>query len=197
MVFGKGDKGEKGEKGGEEGGGKKGLFGELLPEVRGQGKEGHVPPIVLETVAFLRSHDAVQDEGLFRVAGLSTTLDELRAKYDENFTVDLENFTPKPTNHDVASVLKTYIRSLAEPLFLRRFYRTIITVARNAENDDEFLSRMSKVLEKIPVANRDTLLFIMVCWSARAFLFVMDFFCFVRRSLTPTFFCCCRSTCTR
>lgn len=58
------------------------LFGSKLPEVRGQTGAGHVPPIVLELVTFLVENDAAAEEGLFRIAGSSSTIDALKAAYD-------------------------------------------------------------------------------------------------------------------
>lgn len=65
-------------------------------------------------------------EGIFRIPGNDTVLQQLKAFYDgEQSDMTLENCDDV---HAVAGLLKLYLRELPEPLLTHRFYDTFITI---------------------------------------------------------------------
>lgn len=88
------------------------LFGGPLSEAMRRNPSGSgLPVVVEECMRFLREH-ALQEPGLFRVAGNKDLIDHLRALYEEQYqSDDPERETPALTEiHDASGLFKLYFR---------------------------------------------------------------------------------------
>lgn len=91
------------------------LFGGPLGEaIKDNASSGSgVPRVVDECVRFLRSC-ALDEPGLFRIAGNKDAVDALRMRYDDAFQADDPARLPRLSEiHDAAGVLKLYYRSVS------------------------------------------------------------------------------------
>ncbi|XP_064187226.1 ralA-binding protein 1-like [Anguilla rostrata] len=90
------------------------VFGALLAEAaeRTALYDGiPLPAVFRECVDFVESH-GMTCEGIYRVSGMKSKVDELKAAYDREESPRLEDHDP----HTVASLLKQYLRELPEAL---------------------------------------------------------------------------------
>jgi hypothetical protein len=65
-------------------------------------------------------------EGIFRLAGTNVRCNYIRKELERNGVI----FSPTEDPHNVASVLKQWLRDLPEPLFLFENFEPIIALAR-------------------------------------------------------------------
>uniref|UniRef100_A0A7N6A5N8 Rho-GAP domain-containing protein n=1 Tax=Anabas testudineus TaxID=64144 RepID=A0A7N6A5N8_ANATE len=73
-----------------------------------------LPAIFRECVDYIESY-GMKCEGIYRVSGMKSKVDELKASYDREECPCLEEYDP----HTVASLLKQYLRELPENLLSR------------------------------------------------------------------------------
>jgi hypothetical protein len=80
--------------------------------------------------------NAIETEGLFRVAGNKTTLDQLHKDIDNGKDVAFETWTDVHGRgclpQDAASLLKLYLNSLPEPLFPFDTHTALVKLAESA-----------------------------------------------------------------
>ena len=65
----------------------------------------------------------IKQEGIFRLSGLSSVVNELRAAYDSGSDVDLSLHEV----NDCCGLLKLFLREMPEPLFPFRFYKAFVS----------------------------------------------------------------------
>uniref|UniRef100_A0A182WZ36 Rho-GAP domain-containing protein n=1 Tax=Anopheles quadriannulatus TaxID=34691 RepID=A0A182WZ36_ANOQN len=108
-----------------------------------------IPPIVRKCVDHLSLPDVVETEGIFRRSGNYARIKELRAKINAGDEVQLSN----EDTHVVASLLKTFLRELEEPLLTYELYEDITQFGE--WKTEETRSRNVKQLlrERLPEEN--------------------------------------------
>ncbi|CDO78167.1 hypothetical protein BN946_scf184467.g6 [Trametes cinnabarina] len=83
----------------------------------------------------------VQEEGLFRVSGRSSHVTKLRTEFDVGCDYDLTECEPGDLDpHAVASIFKTFLRELPEPLLtsaLMPYFESAVTDDQSNESDDQ------------------------------------------------------------
>lgn len=92
----------------------------------------------------------VRVEGLFRIPGGSKHVDDLKEKFDKGEGVDLDPDEVDP--HELASLLKQFLRELPEPLFAYDLYYPLINTQSNRD-DESRLECMKILLESLPKEN--------------------------------------------
>ncbi|KAK5583661.1 hypothetical protein RB653_005259 [Dictyostelium firmibasis] len=117
-----------------------------------------VPKIVASVIEWLDKHNAVNEEGIFRIPGNGITIQEIKKSFDEG-KGDLSKFNSSDI-HSVAGVLKLYLRELPEPLFIWRYYSTFIKVIRNPDHLQRAL-HLRMLCYGLPKVNRDLVLSLM------------------------------------
>lgn len=139
------------------------IFGRLPHEISSDGQT--VPDIVLDCFLYLL-HNSLKVEGIFRISGDEDTVADLRRSYDEgkshpSYRTVRDN--SPTTSHDLASLIKYYLRLLPEPLFPKKYYRFLTETLQLP--DDEYVTNMKKIFlksaelegkeqeERIPVVN--------------------------------------------
>ncbi|KAK2709441.1 rho GTPase-activating protein 44-like [Artemia franciscana] len=91
----------------------------------------------------------LEEEGLFRVAGGSSKIRKLKAVFDAGYCDLTAVIEDARDPHVIASVLKSYLRELPEPLLTHELYEEWIHSVR-ASNLDGQLQSMKNVLKKMP-----------------------------------------------
>ncbi|PRP76055.1 hypothetical protein PROFUN_01771 [Planoprotostelium fungivorum] len=137
---------------------KKGLvFGIDLEEAIAQQGSGTIPKIVRECITWLREKEANKEEGIFRISGPVSEIEELRREYDRKGT---HNLNEKDYNvHSITGILKTYFRELPMPVIIYRYYSTALKVGENSSIEQQ-KSHLKIILSKLPPEHRDVILFV-------------------------------------
>jgi hypothetical protein len=95
---------------------------------------GHEVPLVIEqSIAYLKEHHVEQIEGIFRLNGNHTIMQQLKRDYDKGDPVDLSSVKDI---HVVAGLLELYVESPRLSTNVRRsstfFFHLIDLVARTS-----------------------------------------------------------------
>lgn len=98
----------------------------------------------------------MDEEGLFRVAGGASKVRRMKLSLDAN-CMSLETALEYRDPHVIASVLKSYLRQLPEPLMTHRLHDEWMAAARVATSNDARLQALWSVVQKLPQANLDNL----------------------------------------
>jgi len=106
----------------------KAIFGVDLECVVKQNPNSTIPNIVTQVVDWLDKHNAIFEEGLFRIPGNGVVIQEIKKSFNEG-SADLSQYTSADI-HTIAGLLKLYLRELPEPLFIWRYYSTFIKVVK-------------------------------------------------------------------
>ncbi|KAK9695963.1 hypothetical protein K7432_012712, partial [Basidiobolus ranarum] len=117
-------------------------------------KKRHVPLIVEKCIDFVDNH-GLNREGIYRVSGKHSQIQQLRQAFEKNEAISLEDDTSVAS---VASLLKTYIRELPEPLFPFPFNERV-EYSRNSDPEDRRLILRQR-LSALPDAHLYTLLYL-------------------------------------
>eukprot|EP01105_Mastigella_eilhardi_P009330 TRINITY_DN2208_c0_g1_i2.p1 TRINITY_DN2208_c0_g1~~TRINITY_DN2208_c0_g1_i2.p1 ORF type:complete len:581 (-),score=181.62 TRINITY_DN2208_c0_g1_i2:57-1799(-) len=92
-----------------------------------------VPPIVRDCCAALLEEKALAEEGVFRVPGHAAKVQEIRRQYKTSAALGLQALrAPEMSVHEVASLLKTFLRDDAVPPVLQA---ALVSATREADKD--------------------------------------------------------------
>ena len=102
-----------------------GMFGhdlasQLLKEGRGPDT---IPRIVVDCVAHLRAHGAMDEPGIFRLAARSSDIAELRKRYN---MAEWPELGADDDMHTVANTMKRYLRELPDPLLTADRFESVL-----------------------------------------------------------------------
>lgn len=122
-----------------------------------QNNGNYVPNIVRDTIIWLEANGAINEEGLFRVPGQMTIIENLKKEYDTRGTGTLDGITDVAS---VAGLLKLYLRELPEPLLVFRFYSTFVKIAKNPEAESR-LRNLRILVNGLPEANKATVFYLL------------------------------------
>lgn len=131
------------------------MFGATLSElIHSEDRDDIGYPLVLERgLQFLESRITVV--GLFRVPGHSTDITRLRKLVQDDINF---KFSPTDDPFSVGSLVKLYLREMAEPLFPFNCYDSLLALHGVAQA--EFLEEMGMVLQTLPDHHKKTLLYL-------------------------------------
>lgn len=113
--------------------------------------EEHKIPLVIERLLRTIELFGLNTEGIYRKSGVTSKIKELKSKMDENpDKVDFDKYQV----HVLASVLKSFLREMPEPLLTFECYENFITAA-NLENETDRVTTLYDILKKLPSPNYD------------------------------------------
>jgi hypothetical protein len=112
--------------------------------------QSDTPLLVSKTLEWLLTY-ALKADGLFRICGTYTIVNDYKVKFDKGKEVVLE---PSLDPHIVSGILKLWLCELPNPLFTFELYDSFIA-AGATENPDLRLYRISEVLRLLPPANKN------------------------------------------
>uniref|UniRef100_S4RFT5 Dinitrophenyl S-glutathione ATPase n=1 Tax=Petromyzon marinus TaxID=7757 RepID=S4RFT5_PETMA len=115
-----------------------------------------LPAVCRECIDYIE-RNGLKCEGIYRVSGIKSKVDELKAIYDREESPNLEDYDP----HTVASVLKQYLRELPESLLTRELHPKIEEACSRPLVEDR-LAECKRLLAELPKFNRHLLSWLMV-----------------------------------
>ncbi|KAM4552211.1 ralA-binding protein 1 [Odontesthes bonariensis] len=107
-----------------------------------------LPAVFRECVDYIESY-GMKCEGIYRVSGMKSKVDELKAAYDREECPCLEEYDP----HTVASLLKQYLRELPENL-LGRDMAQRFEDACGRQVEAEKMTEFQRLLVEVPPESR-------------------------------------------
>ncbi|XP_034490507.1 rho-type GTPase-activating protein 2 [Drosophila innubila] len=112
----------------------------------------NVPMFIINCIEYLEEH-GLQKVGIFRVSTSRKRVKQLRDDFDKEWNMCIP---PNTCPHDVATLLKEYLRDLPEPLLCKKLYTTFLETQR-IRNRRLQLEAISHLIKLLPIAHRDTL----------------------------------------
>jgi RhoGAP domain/WW domain len=117
--------------------------------------EFRVPPMFQRCVDQIRA-TGLHETGIFRLAGASTDIDEIKQFWELNTdnddivaTFDLSKYEI----HAVSGVLKLFLRELSEPLFAFEQYEGFVAAVSNTNDVPGTVQKLTAVLLQLPEIN--------------------------------------------
>eukprot|EP01103_Thecamoeba_quadrilineata_P012785 TRINITY_DN3383_c0_g1_i1.p1 TRINITY_DN3383_c0_g1~~TRINITY_DN3383_c0_g1_i1.p1 ORF type:complete len:477 (+),score=79.39 TRINITY_DN3383_c0_g1_i1:168-1598(+) len=134
------------------------MFGASLEEVLAlENNPTGIPTVVEKSVQYLLQR-ATRVEGIFRLSGSSTNIDEIRKAFDRGDNVNLLQYEDP---HAIAGMLKLFLRELKDPAFPIDFYDTCIsTQTASSGNTEAWVPSVRALLSNLPAQNRLLLSFL-------------------------------------
>lgn len=114
---------------------------------------GYVPPFIRAIAQCLEKHFTV--EGIFRLSGNATTIQEYREQLNRGEFIDVTAITD---THLLTGIMKTWFRELANPLLTFERYAEFLKFG-GAESGN--LAGLKALLQQLPTANRVLLSWLM------------------------------------
>lgn len=106
-------------------------------------------PLVIEKLLTAIEMSGTYAEGIYRKSGVSSKIRELKAKMEENpEEVSFEDYQV----HVLASVFKSFLREMPEPLLTFECYENFI-MAANLDDPQDRVTTLHDILKKLPPAN--------------------------------------------
>jgi len=93
-------------------------------------------------------------EGLFRISGNADDITDSKRLFDTGKDV---NFNEEKNPHNVASLLKLYLRELPEPLFTYERYDDFIKASASSHGIKDRLAGLRKLILELPPFNKTVL----------------------------------------
>ncbi|CAG9822727.1 unnamed protein product [Phaedon cochleariae] len=113
-------------------------------------EETKIPPVIERLLSTIELY-GLYVEGIYRKSGVSSKIKELKCRMDENpDDIQFETYQV----HVLASVLKSFLREMPEPLLTFECYENFITAANLAVETDR-VATLYDILKKLPPPNYD------------------------------------------
>ncbi|XP_036179746.1 ralA-binding protein 1 isoform X1 [Myotis myotis] len=112
-----------------------------------------LPAVFRECVDYVEKY-GMKCEGIYRVSGIKSKVDELKAAYDREESPNLEEYEP----NTVASLLKQYLRDLPENLLTKELMPRF-EEACGRSTESEKVQEFQRLLKELPECN-----FLLISW---------------------------------
>lgn len=112
-----------------------------------------LPAVFRECVDYVEKY-GMRCEGIYRVSGIKSKVDELKAAYDREETPNLEEYEP----NTVASLLKQYLRDLPENLLTKELMPRF-EEACGRSTESEKVQEFQRLLKELPECN-----YLLISW---------------------------------
>ncbi|XP_018556050.1 rho GTPase-activating protein 8 [Lates calcarifer] len=122
-------------------------FGVSLQYIREKNREAIIPPVIQQTVVYLKEK-GLRTEGIFRRSARVQLIKDVRKLYNLGKPV---NFDQYGDIHVPAVILKTFLRELPEPLFTFRVYNQVQEIL-HVESSLR-VTRCKQIIESLPEHN--------------------------------------------
>ncbi|NXQ29271.1 RHG08 protein, partial [Alaudala cheleensis] len=130
-------------------------FGVSLQYIKDKNKGELIPPVMKETVSYLKSK-GLQVEGLFRRSASIQTIKAVQKLYNQGKSV---NFDDYQDIHIPAVILKTFLRELPQPLLTFDCYDPILEIT--SVESCLRVTRCKQILQGLPEHNYAVLKYLM------------------------------------
>ncbi|XP_030324795.1 rho GTPase-activating protein 8 isoform X2 [Calypte anna] len=122
-------------------------FGVSLQYIKDKNKGELIPPVMKETVSYLK-RKGLQVEGLFRRSASIQTIKDVQKLYNQGKSVNFDDY------HDIhipAVILKTFLRELPQPLLTFECYDHILGIT--SVESSLRVSRCKQIIQELPEHN--------------------------------------------
>ncbi|XP_030296466.1 rho GTPase-activating protein 8 isoform X2 [Sparus aurata] len=119
-------------------------FGVSLQYIREKNREAVIPPVVRQTVAYLKEK-GLRTEGIFRRSARVQLIKDVQKLYNLGKPVDFDQYADV---HVPAVILKTFLRELPEPLLTFRVYSAVQDIL--SVESSLRVSRCKQIVESLP-----------------------------------------------
>ncbi|XP_027753528.1 rho GTPase-activating protein 8 [Empidonax traillii] len=130
-------------------------FGVSLQYIKDKNKGELIPPVMKETISYLKSK-GLQVEGLFRRSASIQTIKDVQKLYNQGKSVNFDDY------HDIhipAVILKTFLRELPQPLLTFDCYDHILGIT--SVESCLRVTRCKQIIQGIPEHNYIVLKYLM------------------------------------
>lgn len=134
-----------------------GLFG--VPMKASVAQEQHpsnIPFIVRACVEHIMRGNNLKREGLFRISGIKTEIDSLKACFESGVESDCNAALAKAEIDAVAGLLKQYLRELPDPLFTYKHHGAFVKAGC-----EKNLAAVNSTMQNLPTGHKESLLLIL------------------------------------
>jgi len=133
------------------------IFGSSIKEIRKREKQ-EIPIIVKECIKMISSKESwMKADGLYRTNGNMATIQSLRFDIEQS---KMDNFNKTTNVHNCTGLLNLFFRELTVPLIYEAIMEDLLKINLN-DNEGEkrsFITSIIKVLQRMDIASRSTLL---------------------------------------
>ncbi|ORX48051.1 RhoGAP-domain-containing protein [Hesseltinella vesiculosa] len=130
-------------------------------DISEQAKLDHqLVPLIVKSCIEAIDHRGLTCEGLYRKSGRATETRALQQALDQQQRLDLMDQNAWPDIHAIASVLKSYFRSIPNPLFPFESYDVLLD-ATSQETPESAIQNLKAVMNSLPVENLATIRFVL------------------------------------
>ncbi|KAJ3085755.1 hypothetical protein HK100_008936, partial [Physocladia obscura] len=123
-----------------------------------------LPAVVYRCIEYLDCNKATQEEGIYRLSGTTTVIQQLKNLFNSESDVDLLNGATanidKVDVHAVAGLLKLYLRDLPAPVLTVALQTEFVDVAKLDDRNDR-VTELCRLTKKLPKSNYTLLTTIM------------------------------------
>lgn len=130
-----------------------GVLADYVPETSPM-----IPPLIVHCVSEIEQR-GLHEAGLYRLSGADRTVKDLKEKFLRSKTIPV--LSKVDDVHAITGLLKDFLRNLKEPLLTFRLNRPFMDAAE-VSDDDNSIALMYQTIGDLPVANRDTLAFLVL-----------------------------------
>ncbi|XP_034296229.1 rho GTPase-activating protein 8 [Pantherophis guttatus] len=130
-------------------------FGVSLQYLSAKNKGELIPPVMNQTVAYLKKR-GLKTEGLFRRSAGIKSIQEIQKLYNQGKTVDFDDYGDI---HIPGVILKAFLRELPEPLLTFPMYDQIIQIT--GVESSLRVTRCKEIVHRLPEHNYVVLKFLM------------------------------------
>ncbi|XP_043922497.1 ralA-binding protein 1 [Protopterus annectens] len=113
-----------------------------------------LPAVFRECIDYIERH-GMKCEGIYRVSGIKSKVDELKAAYDREESPNLEDYDP----NTVASLLKQYLRELPENVLTKELMPRFEDACGKIMDTNEKVLEFQRLLKELPLHN-----YLLVSW---------------------------------
>lgn len=120
---------------------------------------GRMYPLVLTACCSYIEQYGIQANGIYRISGVTSTIDNLQAVFDEDRNpLELLGPTDSLDVHAVGSLLKRYFRNLPNPLLTYSLFDLFISTMRDETlSSDELVDSIRRLVRRLPLPHLRTL----------------------------------------
>lgn len=137
------------------------VFGVPLNILRKRDVDADVPSIVEKSTHFIYEY-GLDKEGIFRQAGRSTQIENLKDQLNQGANVF---FSENMDVHSVANLLKLWLRELPEPLLTFKAYSTFMKIV-NISTKENQISAIRDALSDLPKINQRVTYHLLKCLAS-------------------------------
>ncbi|KAM3507006.1 hypothetical protein MY11210_007327 [Beauveria gryllotalpidicola] len=111
-----------------------------------------LPSVIYRCIQYLEAHNALNEEGIFRLSGSNTVIKQIRERFNHESDINLITDENYYDIHAVASLLKLYLRELPSTILTRDLHLDFLNTTE-IQDRDEKIAVMAHLVQRLPEAN--------------------------------------------